>query len=838
MKEAQIMKIFIFAITLHYILSGNVTIIEKDSRYANPIYRNFFSISNNSMSISANGGEFRKLYLAFDDDLPEEGWISVGTQGTEYTNIETKIEYKSLKNHLLFTFEKTSLINRMIYRTTPLLLSCPYLGYPKLLKVYYRVKNDEGKFEEDESDFVLADEILSEPTNKTVLFTFKNTIKCDQLKLEWNQTTYCDTYYKRRASASEIKLLIPETDNINKNIIRAFTDYNRLTLSEEFQDEELIKTIKKELKTLDFAAYPKKYITRIEAVFNGSKTFNAKREFTTNPKNNVSNVIKQRGDIYVYARDKLLMSRAGLNRQVTGIYGISNKTITVYVSADNSSTPLPCLQFTQFAGDKILWKGKEKCLKIGEQTFVVDDFSVDNYEYKVNPGGPIYIVNKYTPEQQNRNVKIYIDDGVLFPIFKLNDDEEKYKKDLQKYVENENLYLDMTELESNNILITVKASHALKVYSEEEKGPQKNLLAWDTYLKKIYSFYGVSLYKEDPKYNIKNSFINIHLRFNQPSAPFAVTEYIGFHDREWVNKSLYIVGQETDWDYNLQIADMMIIRETFIFEILNGLTAKYSEAAIKGAKTTEKNTVYEEKVKYLTRDETQDNLRGCLSEDTKLCKGFLQNKRNNYLIFWDLESYSHGFWGKLQNIYRTQYDLTSSLSALTTTERLVYFSSVAMGIDLGYYFTRWGLYLEGLRETIFDEKKTSKDYQNLMNQELLEGRIEKNPKKFWYLDHKEYAYMDDIGFGCYEDKEEHNVQIVRVSGENGGYILSLPNVRCPGHLGFEIYENDKLIGFTYDREFVDETIYDEDYAPNYNIIAYDRLLIPSNPSEYKSPTLI
>ena len=834
MKEAQIMKIFIFGIVLHYILSGNVTVLDKESRYENPIYRNFFSIPNTSMVISANGGEFNKLYLAFDDDEPEKGWISVGSQGTEYQNLDTKIKYESLTNHLLFTFEKTSLINRMIYRTTHVPLNCPVLGYPKVLKVYCRMRNDEGEFEEDESDFVLADDIISEPTNKTVLFNFKKTFKCDQLKLEWNQTNYCDTYYKRRASAGEIKLLIPETENINKNMINAFTDYNRLTLSKEFQDEDLIKTIKKELKTLDFALYPKKYIARIEAVFNGSKTFSAKREFTTNPKNNVSNIIRQRGDIYAYARNKLLMSRAGFNRQVTGIYGVSNKTITVYVSADNSSTPLPCLQFSQFAGDKILWKGKEKCLKIGEQTLTVDDFSVDNYEYKVNPGGPIYIVNKYTPEEQNKNVKIYRDEGVLFPIFKLNGDEEKYKKDLKKYVENENLYLDMTELESNNALITVKASHALKVYSEEEKGPQENLLAWDKYLSKIYSFYGISLYKEDQNYNQKNIYINIHFRFSQPSAPFAVTEYIGFHDREWVNKTLYIIGQETDCDYNLQIADMLDIRETFIYEVLNGLTAKYSEAAIKGARVTDKNTVYAEKLYYLTKEETQNNLRGCLSEDTKLCKGFLQNKRNNYLIFWDLESYSHGFWAKVQNLYRTQYDLTSTL---TSTERLVYFSSVAMGIDLGYYFARWGLYLEGLRETIFTEEKVSKNYQNLMNQDILEGRIEINPKKFWYLDHKQYAFMDDIGFGCYEDKEEHNIQIVRVSGENGGYVLYLPNVRCPGHLGFEIYENDKLIGFTYEREFVDETVYDFDYTPNYNIIAYDRLLIPSNPSEYRNPPL-
>ena len=836
MKETQIMKLFIFGIIFHYIFTGNVTLIEKNSKYENVIYRNFFSIPNTSMVMSANGGEFNPLYLAFDDEQPERGWISVGSQGEEYTNINTKIKYDSLSNNILFTFAKTSLVNRMIYRSVSQ-LDRPIIGYPKTLKIYYRMRNDEGEFEE-EDDFILAESIISNATNKTVLFTFEKTIKCDQLKLEWNQTNYCDDFYKKRASAAEIKLLIPETENINENVINAFTDYNRLTLSEEFNNEDLVKTLKKELKTLDFNLYSKKYIERIEGVFNGSIKFNPKREFTTNPYNTKSNIIYQRGDRYTYARNKLFMSRAGLNRQITGIYGITNKTITVYVSADNKTTPLPCIQFSQFAGQRVFWKGKEICLKIGEQTLTFEDFLVENYKYKVNPGGPIYIINNYTPDQQSQKINVYIDDGFLFPIFKLNDDEEKYKEKLERlFSQNKEEYLDITELESDNIMITVRASDAYKIYVEEEKEPQKNLLAWDKHLKKIYSFYGISLNKNDKNYNLVNNYINIQLRFNQPLSPYAVTEYIGIYDNEWVAKSLYIVGQENDWDFNCQIGDMIDIRETFIFEILNRLTAKYAEVVLKGEENEENeenndDKLYKEKLQHLTIDEIENNMRGCSSNNTKLCKGFLQNKRNNYLIFWDLESYSHGFWGKVQNLYRTEYELTSKL---TTAERMVYFSSVALGIDLGYYFTRWGLYLEGTRDTIFNEEKASKDYQNLMNQDVLEGRIEKNPKKFWYLDNRQYSFMDDIGMGCYEDKEEYDIQIERVSGDNGEYVLRLPNVRCPGHLGFEIYENDKLIGFTYDREYTDKTIYEDDYSPEYYIIAYDRLLIPSEPSDVKSP---
>ena len=835
MASYKIIKLFILSITLHYAILGNVTIIEPDSKYNNTIYRNFFSISKDSMKLKPNGGEMNSINIAIDDDITKTGWISVGSQGEEYTNLETKIKYDSLTNNIIVTFDKTSLINRMIYRAVIIPNTCSMIGYPKELKVYYRMRNDEGEFNAEEDDFILADDIISDATNQTVLFSFENIIKCDQLKLEWNQTSYCNTYYKKRASADELKFLIPETENINENIINAFTDYNRFTLSEKFNNENYIKQLKTELKTLEFSNYPVKYIERIEGVFNGSITFNPKREFTTNPNETISNIIYQRGDIYKYSRNELLLSRAGLNRQITGIYGRTNDSITIYVTADKD-TPLPCIQFSQFAGERVFWKGKEKCLKIGEQTFVVDDFNVENYKYKVNPGGPIYILNTYIPEQQSQNIKIYIDDGILFPIFKYGDDEEKYKQNLIDYLElynkNKDTYLDVTELNSDKMMISVKASDAYKVYSEENKSPNSNLLAWNEYLKKIYIFYGIELSENAPDYNIKNNYVNIHLRFNQPLAPYAVTEYIGIYDDEWVAKSLYIVGQETDWDFTCQIADMIDIRESFIFEILNKLAAKYSEIVIKNDENDKDNHLYEEKIKYLTVDEIENNMRGCAYNDTKKCKGFLQNKRNNYLIFWDLESYSHGFWAKLEKLYRKEYKLTSSL---TNTERMVYFSSIALGIDLGYYFTRWGFFLEGLRDTIFNEEKASKNYKNLIEQDLLEGRLEKNNKKFWYLDNKEYNFINDIGMGCYEDKEEYNIQIESVFGTNGDYTINLPNVRCLGHLGFEIYQNDTLIAFTYDREYTDTTIYDDSYVPKYNIIAYDRYLIPSKPSEYKKP---
>ena len=836
MKNYEMLKIFILSIILHYALLGTVTILEPDSKYNNLLYRKFFSFSKDEMKLEPNGGQMRSIDLALDDEKKDSGWISVGSQGEEYTNQDTKVKYDSLSNNIIVTFAKTSLVEKMIYRAVVALKTCSQIGYPKKLKVYYRMRNEDGEFNEDEDDFILADDIISSATNQTVLFTFENIIECDQLKLEWNQTNYCNDYYKRRASADLLKLLIPETKIINETILNAFSDYNKLTLSKKFNNKNVVQQLKEDVKTLSFSPYIKKYIKRIENVFEGLLVYNPKREFTTDQSETVANVIYQRGSIYKYARNELLISRAGLDRQITGIYGRTNESITVYVEAEEG-TPLPCLQFSQFAGDRINWKGKEQCLKVGEQTLIFDDFNVQNYKYKVNPGGPIYILNRYLPEEQNQKVKIYIDDGILFPIFKKDGNEEEYRQNLINYIElykeNNKSYLDITELVGDKIMISVKASDAYAIYSQKDKGPQTNLIVWDKYLSKLYRFYGIELNEDSREYNVKNKYVNIHLRFNQPLAPYAVTEYIGIHDDEWVEKSLFIVGQETDWDFACQIADMLDIRETFIFEILNKFTAKYSQIVIKGVEENNKDkTLYREKINELTLDNIENNMRGCPYDVANKCKGFLQNKRNNYLIFWDLESYLHGFYAKLENLYRKEYQATSGL---TNTERMVYFASIAMGIDLGYYFTRWGFYLEGLRDTIFNQEKASIAYQNLMEQELLEGRLEKTEKKFWYLDNKEYNYMDDIAIGCYDDKEEYDIQIESVSGSNGDYTINMPNIKCPGHLGYEIYENNTLIAFTYNNEYTDTTVYEDDYVPKYSIMAYDRYLITSEISESKSP---
>jgi hypothetical protein len=173
------------------------------------------------------------------------------------------------------------------------------------------------------------------------------------------------------------------------------------------------------------------------------------------------------------------MSRGSTDRQPTGIFGFSNETIKIYVDA-NKNDPLPSIVFTQYVGIYYKWIESPIILKKGVNILKVNNFDISDIELNIRPGGPIYIENKFTSDEQSQNVKIYIEGGTLFPYFRLNDDEIIFKKYLNEYYLNlkkcRDKCYDIVELYSQNILITVNASYANKVYNKKEKSPQENLL--------------------------------------------------------------------------------------------------------------------------------------------------------------------------------------------------------------------------------------------------------------------------------------------------------------------------------------------------------------------------
>jgi hypothetical protein len=171
---------------------------------------------------------------------------------------------------------------------------------------------------------------------------------------------------------------------------------------------------------------------------------------------------------------------------------------------------------------------------------------------------------------------------------------------------------------------------------------------------------------------------------------------------------------------------------------------------------------------------------------------------------------------------------------MTKTEGLVFFSSYITGIDLGYYFERFGFILGSGKP--FNNSDTSDTYNEKMKELIDDGKINNLLKpKLWYIDIDEYNYISDNVTGCYKNNDNYTIEILNIirNDTTKCYNISLPSINCEGHLGFEIYDNDTIIGFSHKSFYADFQKYNEGYTPNYKIVAYKRYLDFSKPSKYK-----
>ena len=832
MKQSQIFLIFILQlIFLESVHSGKVDVLSSDSKYLNTEYTSLFQIPLSIMTLFSNGGERsdHELSKAFDNNWDTQ-WFSEGQQGISYTNPKTNVTYNSLVNNIIITFNKTVIIDKMVYKTDNC-NGCEGIGYPLELKIYSKLKTDANKALNpyDESGFTLIDDIVSDFTQDIVLFTFNQTIKCDQIKIEWANLKTYSPRFEKFTTAKEIILLFPETEYFNETILNLFSksDYTQMILNPEFNSVEIIENMIEKCKDLiNFNDEIKDYLKRAKLAAAGSLKFDEKREFTTN-QTATRNVIRRRGDIASYSRNILKMAMAGTNRQSMGIYALPGEKITFYVTGEDNDK-LPYIRFTQYIGHYNNWLGTEVALKKGKQSYYCNNFNVSSYSIDATPGGPLYISNPYIDEQQSNNVKIYVEGGTLFPTFRLNESEEEYKLFLSEYVlmyiNHNTSYLDITELFGYRTMITVPATSAYKIYQDENKGPLKNLQTWDEYIKKLFIYDGIEYETSQPHYDIRNTYINLHVRYSQPfGAAYAGYEHIGIFSDGWINTAIY--AETFGWGFAHEIGHTMDINERTVSENSNNMISKYDDAYLRKDGSRGE---FDKSLEYLTLDDVDVLQRGCTTDS---CKGYFTNLQMNFLVWWYLESFNPGYWGKLDNMYRYDYSLSEGM---TRTERLIFFSNIIMGIDLGYYFNRWGFFLNN--EGIFNPDNTTTEYQEKMDEYINNGKIDKNTQyKFWYIDYKEYLYIVEGGEGCYKDSTKYDIQIKNIFYiDNSKTILLLPEVNCKGHLGFEIYENDKLIGFTYENNFVDTNTYSSDYVQKYKIIAIDRKLIQSKESEVKS----
>ena len=603
-----------------------------------------------------------------------------------------------------------------------------------------------------------------------------------------------------------------------------FLDYNRLTLNNNYNSADKIENLREQVKNNPkYSLSWKAILDRAVKVANHEIEYQPEFELSTDPKSHKT--IERNGDVVSYARNVLRYNSFVTNRQVTGISAYAGDTVTIYVTGDKTDK-LPKIRFSQAYGYWNSFLGGEIQLSLGVNTFTVPNFKNSNYKTRYVPAaGPMYIVNPYTKDEQSENVKVYIEGASTYPVFRLGDDEDTYKAELTEYADRVRADLDhvidVTELVCNHAIMTVTATRADEIY--DTKSPQENMKNWDTVLHETLAFEGIKFDPKDKYYNKMNEHLNVNYRVNQVwdgGFMFAYTEMIGLYaGASGENTLIYSLNNEgkseIGWGLIHEMGHMTDLPDRTIGETTNNMPANFV------------NTYYNQQI----RNEDYINIARNLSSSRDWNdNGFNQN-RYNYMVFFLLESYYQGYWGDTDNIYR-YVDDRKTWADMTKTERYVYFASLATGVDLGYYFERWGFNMVA-SEPKFNRKTASSAYQNAIEQAYQDKKIIQNEVPIWYLDSKEYAYIRDAGLT--KDKEsgrfyteQDKPQAPFVMKTSDGYSLSMDAVSATEHLGYEIWEGDgnnkEIIGFTVGNAFTDTHTYKAGYTPTYSVVAYDRVL--------------
>lgn len=789
--------------------SENHIIADTDYRL-NSDYLDFYAVGREHFDVTNNGGEItgNELDKAFDRNFSTSFKSKQDNNVNYIENDETKSNFI---NTITITFSKKVTLDRIIYGTEKGITR----GYPTQLNLYY--KND--------GEFVLLKNFTTQSTTSFVLFEFDKT-EMSEFKFEYVEV---EKAHKYQATAREILLLQPESKDydIYQNL---FTDYAETKLNSKINSYSKICEFENSLKNnINFSSQNEK-IERAKSVAKKEIVFDQDFELSTKDKSQKQ--IKRYGDIASYCRNNLQMASFGTNRQSTGIWALAGDTVTVYVTAKDGD-PLPKIRFSQHIGHWRSWLGGELSLSLGKNTFVVPNFYHDDYTQDAILGGPIYICNPYTTSEQSADVKVYIEGGKNYPVLTKDVSDKEFLVQLNSYVEkvNNDNYIDIAEIVTDHTILTLQVTEIAKLYANYS--PQKAIENWNKYMDQLLEFGGITQDKNNPYFDEKNLHINCNIRVVQPWSGgwmYAAGEHIGIRTTAQTSA---IYGSGLGWGITHEIGHSLDNPNRTVSETSNNMYSKFNETAIEQSNT---------------RGEFSKTL-ATLSNDLKYNKNsYFLTTKYNYLVWWYIEAWQNGYWGKLENCYRginptlnsflsNNPDAKDKLASLTPTELQVFYSSMVTGVDLSYYFERWGYTIKNDEtDPVFARTSETDTFNQLMTSAIQQGFVDNSKEyKLWYQDC--YQYHSTNKTPSYSAQTQ--VSIKNVAKTSTGYSILIDSQDCDNHLGYEIWVGDddngyNVIGFCYDSCFVDSSSYADGYTPKYKVVAVDNTFSNSSMSEAKT----
>lgn len=707
--------------------------------------------------ISNNGGNYPKSELkkAIDGDIN--------------THWETgKSNSASFKNEVVFEFQEPQLINRVMYKGRN-----GGKGFAKQFSIYASKTSKGDTFERVASG-------SSAVTNDVIEIQFAET-SFKRLKFVYEEA------HDNWASAGEFMFYTKDT--VSEQVADLFTDGTMSALKPQYNSIVKIQALEEQAKLHPLYPQIKDQLERAKKIVNGELQTEG-RMITA----------EQRGDMRKHAQQNLRFN-LGSNNQPTGLVAKPGDTLQVYVDVD-SNTKLPSIVLSQQEAAWNHWSTGVK-LKPGKNTIVVPEFPSNNYyAHEVTKGGPIYISNPYTAEEQGRAPRIRIEGAEAFPIMTKDTDPAAFKSFLSDYKAKldadkaahpnvkDRQMINVVEVVSDRIVFTGTATEAYMQFITNNLNPMDTVKGYDVWIQKLFDQYGLDgrAVQHDPMQ------IRENIRLMQPyGAMYAAGDHTGIQNGT-VGQMLQDFSKVyPGWGLTHEIGHRMAVGEREYGEVTNNMLSMLMSVDYR---SLDNRIAFESIYKYVI-------------EENKTTMG-QQGLFNQLAAYWQLELAHPGYWKELNSLYRDR-KVTLTSGDNSKQQYLVEFSSEVLGQDLSSFFARHGF-------TVNPETKQ---------------KVSQYPasKKLWYLNNS-VVFYEGSGIANANTPVMAKVSI-NESARTNTLSLNIDQEAKPDLLGYEVYRNNTLVGFTGADQFIDKDI-DPTQNYTYTIVAYDKKLKPLKPIEVKA----
>ncbi|RDY27320.1 DUF5011 domain-containing protein [Romboutsia weinsteinii] len=702
-------------------------------------YENMFKMSNeNIQNISTNGGN-RGSYVKermIDNNL-DTFWETGRANSNEF------------KNEVVFKFKESIVLDRVIYRS-----HANTVGFADDFEIYAS-KTSEG------DTFQLV--TTGTPNRTSDLLEFKfNPTEFKRLKFIYNKSK------ANNATASEF--MFYKEDVVSKKVESIFTDGTMSALKPEYNSLDAIEKLELEISNHPLKDKYTKIIELAKQILDGNVDYT---ESTF--------VLKQNGDTHTKAKNQLLMSSFGNDFQSTGIVAKPGEVFNIYVEVEDGA-PTPEIVFTQQEGNYGNWRRNYR-LKQGLNTITVPKIQDGGWAQKSNPGGAVYLVNKYTPDQQGKAPIVRIEGGEKFPLFNSGDNVEKFLEELKEYNarlnENPDTMVDIFESNSERLMFTGTAKAAYKVYINEGVDVNTSTDVWNKQFQQGFEFAGLKDDLSDPTNDSTN--VRTAVRLMQPfGAAYAAGDHIG------IQRHVMDVFLRTDtnsiksmiWGTMHEAGHQMDIPARTWGEVTNNMWANQASIKIGKGDSVDYSSIF-------TNLSPEESLKGF--EDF----GYFDKLG----MYWQLQIMKDTYWAELESMYRERRPKVANYQE--KKDVLAKYSSEIMGVNLTKYYEKY-------KFTLSEECKA--ELSKLPDLEV----------KPWYLhttamNYKGNGFNKDINVSVKSKlNEEEKTSTLRfdIDNENKNDLL-----------GYEIKKDGKVLGFTVGNSFVVKDV-DLDKNTTYEVIAY------------------